>query len=84
MSARTSNAVPPPPPPPPPDLSPEPLPKTPDDPEKGRGPPITEPGKSEHPKQGCSVREREHSDIGLGHVLTEQLKPLVFVIARDP
>ena len=34
---------------PPPDRKPEPVPKTPEDPEKGRVPPITEPGKSEHP-----------------------------------
>jgi hypothetical protein len=31
--------------------NPEPLPSTPDDPEKGRVPPVTVPGKSEHPKQ---------------------------------
>jgi hypothetical protein len=37
---------------PPPDTgNPEPLPSTPDDPEKGRVPPVTVPGKSEHPKQ---------------------------------
>ncbi|MDB5749622.1 MAG: hypothetical protein JWQ13_2127 [Ramlibacter sp.] len=31
--------------------NPEPLPSTPQDPEKGRVPPVTVPGKSEHPKQ---------------------------------
>lgn len=37
---------------PPPDLgNPEPLPKTPEDPEKGRVPPVTPPGRSEHPEQ---------------------------------
>lgn len=74
MSARASNPVPPP--PPPPDRNPEPLPKTPEDPEKGRVPPVTEPGKSEHPKQGRSVRARERPDIGLGDVPTKRLKPL--------
>ena len=53
MSARASNPVPP---PPPPDRKPEPLPKTPEDPEKGRVPPITEPGKSEHPTQRQGAR----------------------------
>ena len=39
MNARASNTVPPP--PPPPDRKPEPLPKTPADPEKGSVPPVT-------------------------------------------
>ena len=55
MSARASNPVP----PPPPDRNPEPLPKTLEDPEKGRVPPTTEPGKSEHPnRDAASGRER--------------------------
>ena len=44
MRARASNPAPPPP----------PLPKTPEDPEKGRVPPVTEPGKSEHPTQSVA------------------------------
>jgi hypothetical protein len=51
MSSTASDPAAPVPSPPPDTTNPEPVPKTPEDPEKGRVPPVTPPGKSEHPKQ---------------------------------
>ena len=57
MTACASKPLPPP--PQSPGRKPKPVPNTPEDPEKGSVPPVTEPGKSEHPKQGCKLTKHQ-------------------------